>query len=89
MRALNRRQKAFDVFIARELSQFESLAMKEDDNVSQKTERAVHRANSISGRDRDRERSRKRASEIRQERRRAREVERGRERARERDVDSD
>jgi hypothetical protein len=88
VRALNRRQEAFDIFIARKLSQFERLAMKEDDNVSQKIERAVHRANSISDRDRGRERSRERASEMRQKRKRAREIERERERTRKRDADS-
>ncbi len=57
MKTLNRKQKAFDVFIARELSQFERVAMKADD-ITQKIERAVYRANSISDRDRDRDRDR-------------------------------
>ncbi len=65
VKALNRRQEAFDVFVAQELSQFERFAMKENDNVFQKIERVVHRTNTILDRDRDRERSRKRTSEIR------------------------
>jgi hypothetical protein len=91
--ALNRRQQAFEAFIAREFSQFERLAMKTDNAiVSQKTERAVHRADSISGRDRERKRARERAREMKRRRRQAKERDADsdwRKRARERDVDSD
>jgi hypothetical protein len=74
VKALNntRRQEAFDVFIARESSQFERLAMKANDIISQETERVVHRANSISDRDRERERARKKTREKKRERERAR-----------------
>jgi hypothetical protein len=64
--AKNRREQAFENFIARQFSQFEHVKMKtalNDQNVSLKMQRAVNRTDSASDRDRNRERERAREEE--------------------------
>jgi uncharacterized membrane protein YdbT with pleckstrin-like domain len=89
-----RREQAFENFIARQLFQFEHVKMKtalNDQDISLKMQRAVHRADSASDRDRERERERERESIVAVEKRenviseideRSRERARGRERGR-------
>ncbi len=60
--AENKNAETFNVFIARESSQFERVVMKtvvfNNEEMSANVKRVIHRANSVSRRDRERERDR-------------------------------
>ncbi len=70
--AENRREQIFEFFIARESSQFERVEMKtaifNNEEISAKIKRVIHRVDLVSDRERDCDRERERGSERSRER---------------------